>query len=171
MPNAYDIVIAGLVIPYAAAQQISQSYETIGGRARLRFADGSGLQQTVWTRTRTVISGVGRLPDGLAGVDWDSPVEIQCLAPLAIRAAGNVITLPAARRAAPAPMGHAIVNGRLVPTGLALAGDDATLVAVAGATGYQATYWPVLTCLADPPSRDFDGRGIECRWTLTAEEV
>lgn len=169
---AHDIQIAGILIPFDAAHRISQTYETLGGRALLRTLNGAGILQSQWAKVRTVIRGEGRYPDQLAGVDWSTSFEVQCLAPLALHSSGTAITLPASRRADWSPFSKALVDGRLVSTSLSVVVNAGTIGAVSGATSYLTYYWPKLTCYAvSPPSRSFDGRGPVAGWELIAEEA
>lgn len=173
--------LGGVVVPIESALDFSQTYEPLGGVARLRMMSGALVQQVGWRKLRTTLSGAGWWPSGLEGLDYDSALSLLCAAPRAILSASNVIALPAARRtdAGYTPIGHArlsggataVGGGELVPTPLTIAADVATLTAVAGATGYQVAYWPVLSVLADPPTMEADLPGAAHRWTLTAEEV
>lgn len=172
MPSLHNLIINDLEIaPFDAAHRIEQTYEQVESVARHRTLDGTLLQQVAWRKLRTVISGSGRLPDGMEGIDFDSTLTIKCMAPLSISSATRTITLPATRRTDWAPVGYAVVGGVLVRTGSTLATNTLTIDAVSGASGYQAIYWPILTCYASPPSRRFSGRGTEAGWTLEAEEV
>lgn len=172
--NAHDLVIAGVSIPFDSAWGLSQTYETLGGRALLRTLSGAAVLQSHWAKVRTVVRGSGRYPDALAGVDWSSTFTLECAAPLGIHSANTAITLPAARRTDWAPFGMALVDGRLVRTTISVVVNAATLGAVSGATGYVAYYFPKLTCYAVSagPSRSFDGRVAgNAGWELIAEEA
>lgn len=169
--KAHDVVIAGLSIGFDSCHDLSQSYETIGGTTLHRMLNGAGVQQVHWRKIRTIISGSGRVPDGLAGVNFDSAIAIQCMAPLSLSAAGNVFTLPAARRTDWQPVGYALVSGQLVASPVVVVTNTATVQAVSGASGYQVLYWPILTCIAQPPSREFSGRGTVAHWSIEAEEA
>ena len=111
---AHDIKIAGVTLPFDAAWQLSQTYETLGGRALLRTLNGTGVLQSHWSKVRTVIRGQGRYPDALSAVNWAASVSIECAAPLGIHSAGTAVTLPAARRTDWAPFAQAVVDGRTV---------------------------------------------------------
>ena len=173
--------LGGIRVAIEAALNFSQTYEPLGGTARLRLMSGAAVQQVWWRRLRTVLTGDGWWPPGLDGLDYDGPLTLLCAQPRTLQAASNVLTLPAARRsdAGYTPQGYAVVRGQsaqvgggdLVATPLALAGDVATLDVVAGAVGYQVAYWPALTVVADPPTVSGDVATATHRWTLTAEEV
>lgn len=172
MASLHNLIINSLEIaPFDAAHAIEQTYEPVEAVARHRTLGGTLLQQVAWRKLRTVISGRGRLPDGMEALDFDAALTIQCMAPLAISSATAAITLPAARRTDWAPHGYAVVGGVLVRAASSLVGNVLTIATTAGASGYQAVYYPTLTCYASPPSRSFDGRGTEAGWTLTAEEA
>lgn len=173
--------LGGLRVPVESIGSFAQSYEPLGGVARLRLMSGAAVQQVHWRKTRTVLSGEGWWPLGLDGLDYDNTLTLKCAAARAIVSASNIIVLPAARRtdAGYTPAGHAVVpgggtrvgGGDLVPTALALAGDTATLTVVAGASAYHVAWWPQLTVYADPPTVEQDVAGAAVRWTLTAEEA
>lgn len=169
------------MVPIESALDFSQTYEPLGGVARLRMMSGAAVQQVSWRKLRTTLSGAGWWPSGLENLNYDDPLTLLCAAPRSILSASNVIALPTARRtdAGYTPVGHArlsggatqVGGGELVTTPLSIVADVATLTAVAGATGYQVAYWPVLTVLADPPTLEADLPAAAHRWTLTAEEV
>ncbi len=165
-----DLIVAGLVIPLEALGEHSQSYELSGGRSRLRMMDGSQHAQTRWAKLATTLRASGWAPSGLHGLDPSIAVTLACVAPRAISGAGTAITLPAARRSDVAPVGQAIVAGRIVATALVLAGDVATLDAVPGASGYRALYWPLITAYVEIPE-EVDVAAASFSWTLSAEEA
>lgn len=165
-----DLIVAGLVIPLEALGEHSQSYQVVGGRARLRMADGSQVAQQRWAKLSTVLRASGWAPAALDGLDWGAPVEILCVAPRALSAVGNVIALPATRRLDVAPVGQAVVGGRVVATAVELVGDVATCAAVAGASAYRVLYWPRFTAWLDL-EQDLDVNQAAFGWVLTAEEA
>lgn len=165
-----DLIVAGLVIPLEALGAHSQSYELKGGRARLRMMDGSQVAQSRWAKLSTTLRASGWAPAGLHDLDPSIAVTLACVAPRAIAGTGNVMALPAARRGDVAPVGQAVVAGRLVATALALVGDLATLAAVPGASAYRVLYWPLLTAFVDLVE-DIDVTAAGFGWTLTAEEA
>lgn len=171
--NAHDLKIGSVTLALDAAWGLSQTYETLGGRALLRTLSGTAVLQSHWAKVRTVIRASGRYPDALAGFDWSSSFTLECAAPLGIHSSSTAITLPAARRSDWAPFAMAMVDGRLVPTTISIVVNAATLGAVSGATGYVAYYFPTLTCYAVSagPSRSFDGRAHKAGWELIAEEA
>ena len=173
--------LGGVVVPIESALDFSQTYEPLGGVARLRMMSGALVQQVGWRKLRTTLSGAGWWPSGLEGLDYDSALTLLCAAPRAILSASNVIALPAARRtdAGFAPIGHAVVpgasvgvsGGDLVPTAVSIADNLATLTPVTGAIGYQITYWPQITVFVTSRATQADLPGAAHRWSLTAEEI
>ena len=167
----HDLIIGSVRIGFDAAQQISQTYEPLGGRSMRRKLSGAAHVQSNWSKWRTTINGNGRLPEGLSAIDPAASVSIYCMAPLSITETDNSIILPAARRTDWVPHGYAIVDGRMIATPVSIATNTATLTSVSGATHYVCAYYPILTCYVDKPSLDFNGRGPVTGWTLTAEEA
>lgn len=169
----HNFILGGVEVAFDAAHQISQTYEALGGRALLRLADGSAVKQQAWgLKWRTVITGQGRLPEGLSGLDYTASMDLYCMAPLSIwHASATGLTLPAARRTDWVPHGYAVVAGRHVRTPISLSTNAVTFTAVAGAAGYVCAYYPKLTVYADPPRLTFAGRGPVAGWELIAEEI
>lgn len=164
--------IGGLVIPVQAAGDIRQTYEQLGAVATLRMRDGTARRQTVWRKIGTRINGAGQVPPGLAGIDYDVPLTLACVAARSVQSTGNVITVPSARRTGSgyAPTGFAVVNGRYVSTPLSLVGNVATLTTIVGAQGYGVRYWPQISVYADF-SDDVQQMGASWSWQIVAEEV
>ena len=50
-------------------------------------------------------------------------------------------------------------------------GDTATLDAVTNAIGYQAAYYPLITCWLQRPTESATRSDASYRWELIAEEV
>lgn len=168
-----DLTIDGLRLPLTVAGEIRQSYEAFGGFTVLRLGQGASVHQEVWRKTRTTLTADGLLPPGLDALDWAQPHTLGCVAPLSIQAAGNVIALPGLRRPDAPPYGFAVDSaGLLRPTAVGLAGDTATLTAVAGAVGYQVLYYPLLTVRAPAgPRVEYDAAGAAAGWEMNCEEV
>lgn len=170
----HNIIIAGVRIGFESAYQLNQEHYKVGGRKLRTYLEGGGIIQSNWSRLYTVINGQGRLPAAFGGVDWDEPVEISWAAPVLIQSASNVITLPAARRTDEwVPHGYALVDGAEVPTGISsIAGDDYTLVTVAGADLYELAYYPKIMMLVDQkPRESFNARGEGASWSMSAREA
>lgn len=164
--------IGALVLPLHARHGLSQRYETLGGRASLRFSDGSLLVQRAWAKLRTTIDGEGSIPPGLAGLDTVGAVTLKCIAQRTV-GGGTSITLPAARRSDGdhAPRAYAQVGDLAVETALSIVANVATLTPVAGAELYWVSYYPQLTVICAPTEERVDVNGAVYGWSLTAEEV
>jgi hypothetical protein len=167
----HNVIIGGVTIGLDASYQISQTYENIGGRSLRRKLNGSGALQSNWSKVRTVIKGSGHFPEGLSGLDYTASISISCMAPKSIWSATTTIVLPAARRSDWYPHAYAVVGDRTVETSLTIVTNTATLTAVSGATGYLCAYYPTMTVYAEPPSLEFNGRGVVTGWTFTGEEA
>lgn len=159
------------VLPQSA-HDLTQDYAEIGASGILRLGAGAALKQTLWTRLSTRVSGRGGTPPALTDIDWRYAFVLHCVSPRALVSAGLVFALPAARRVDLAPCAVAIVDDRLVPTALALAGDTATVTAVPGASGYRVLYWPVLSVVAvSRPAETGEPYSASYGWELEAQEV
>lgn len=167
-----NLVIGGLEIPVSASHTLNQSYEPIQAVNRVRMMDGTLIQQSSWSgKLLTSIDGSGIIPVGLQSLDYSSAITIKCVAERAVTSASNVIDIPSARRSDYAPEGRALVGGKWQSTPVAMAGDTATLTAVAGASQYQAIYWPELVCYCNPPSESRGARDSSYGWSLDGEQV
>lgn len=165
--------LGGVAVPLLASTDLEQTYEEIGGYTVLRMMSGAAVPQQHWAKLSTQVTGSGILPAGLDALDCSQPMTMKCVAARAICSVSNIIVLPATRRADYAPVGHAVLpDGRHQVTPLALAGNTATLTAVAGAVSYLALYWPQLTVVVTSRPRSRTGARAGTRgWELTAEEV
>lgn len=165
--------LGAVIVPASQALGVAQRDEWFGGTARLRMANGDGLQQTTWRKLRIVISASGWMPPGLRALDYDQPLVLKCGAPVAITSGATVIELPAARRtdAGYLPFARAHTARGDVDTAVSVAGNTATCTAVADAIGYSVLYYPQITVLADPPAASYDTSGAASSWEITCEEV
>lgn len=168
-----DLTIDGIRLPLQVAGEIRQDYEDFGGFGLLRLGLGAAVHQEVWRKTRTTLSASGLIPPGLAAVDWTAAHTLGCVAPRSIQSAGNVITLPPARRTDAAPYGFAVdAIGLLRPVVVSMAGNVATLTVWEGAVSYQALYYPLMTVRAPAGVRvEYDAAGAAAGWEMVAEEV
>jgi hypothetical protein len=165
-----------LEIPLLAALDIDQTYPPIGGEALLRTVSGAGIKQMTWRKTRIVTNGGGWLPAGLDTLDTSASIAIACVVPRRVPAvfATRQATLPAARRADSGhlPWGVAILpDNSAVKTPATLAGNVATLDAVANAVSYHALYLPLITCWLMRPTDSGTPGDANYRWEITAEEA
>ncbi|WP_068634720.1 hypothetical protein [Thauera butanivorans] len=168
-----DLTINGLRLPLRIGGEIQQSYEDIGGFTLLRLGAGAAVPQQSWRKLRTTLSAQGIAPPGLAAVDWTQPVTLGCIAARSIQSASNIINIPAGRRTDAPPYGWAVMpDGLLRPTAVAVAGNVATLTAIAGAAGYQVLWYPLLSVYAIAGVQaSYDAAGAVAGWELVAEEV
>ena len=167
-----NLIIGGVEIPIDASHQLNQAYSEIRAVNRVRMSDGSLKQQSSWSgKILTQISGSGRLPIGLDGLDYLAEITIKCVAERRIASTVNAISVPSGRRSDYAVQGEALVNGKWQSTPVSMSGDTATLTTVVGATQYQAIYWPEIVCFVDPPDLNRDARRSVYSWSLKAEEI
>ena len=165
-----------LEIPLLAALDIEQTYPPIGGEALLRTVSGAGIKQMTWRKTRIVTTGSGWLPAGLDTLDTSATIAIACVVPRAVPAVfvTRQATLPAARRADAGhlPWGVAVMpDNSVIVTPATMAGNVATLDAVANAVSYKALYLPLITCWAMRPTDSGTPNDASYRWEITAEEA
>lgn len=165
-----------LEVPTLAALEIEQSYELLGGESIFRAVNGTGLKQATWSRVAINTSGSGWLPAGLDTLDRSQPITLACVTPRKVPAvlATRQATLPTTRRsdAGHVPWGIAhLADGSTVKTTATLAGNVATLAAVAGAIAYEAYYLPQFTVWAGKPVESGSRGDATYRWEIVCEEV
>mgnify|MGYP001329754764 FL=1 len=165
-----------LEIPLLAALDIEQTYPPIGGEALLRTVSGAGIKQMTWRKTRIVTTGSGWLPAGLDTLDTAATLAIACVVPRTVPAvfATRQATLPAARRSDSGhlPWGVAVMpDNSVIVTPATMAGNVATLDAVANAVSYKALYLPLITCWAMRPTDSGTPGDASYRLEITAEEA
>lgn len=167
--------IGSIEIPQHATLDLDQTFEPIGGETILRTVSGLGIKQATWRKLRTTISGGGWSPSGLAAIDYTQQQVIACITPLSVNAnASREATLPVGRRSDSGYLPHGfafMADGGRVATPVVMIGNVATLDAVTGAIGYQASYYPLLTCWASRPTESVSRGDASYRWELVAEEV
>lgn len=166
-----DVGIAGLIVPLHAMLTLRQSYEAIGGFELLRLWDGAARAQQHWERVRTRIQATGWQDPGIFPLSHTTTYTLKCAVARAVLSAGNVVALPAARRADKAPWAFAHVGGQRVNTPVAVAGDTATCTAVAGATAYAVHYYPELSVKVLDWQCESNADRAEWAWSLTAETI
>ena len=167
-----SLIIGGIEIPIRAAHSLTQSYTHAQAVARLRMSNGDLVQQSSWSgKLNTSIDADGLMPAGIHELDFLQGITIKCVADRAVSSASNVITVPTARRADYGVEGKALVADIWQSTPVSMATDVATLTIVAGATLYQAIYWPELICFCDPPAETRNARSGDYGWTLTGEQL
>ncbi|MOA18674.1 hypothetical protein D3C78_1390080 [compost metagenome] len=137
------------------------------------MSQGAAVKLIHWSRTRTSASGSGWLDPGFDALDYSQPLELLCVKPRAMDGTGLTFALPPAeqRRSDEQPWGLARVGDRWVETALVLAGAEAQLTAVAGATAYRVCWYPRYVVFTNGPASDFDESTGLYDWSLTAEQV
>lgn len=168
--------IGSLVVRPIAGFDLQQSYEQIGPEAILRTVSGRGIKQTTFGKLRVVTGGSGWMPAGLQSLDRTQQHVVKCIQPRTMPAnfSTRQATLPAARRsdAGFTPWGYAVLaDGSTVTVSAALAGNVATVDAVAGAIAYAVAWLPQITAWINPPMESGDMSDATYRWELVAEEV
>lgn len=165
--------LGGIVVPVRAALKLTQQIEPVGGSSTRRLGAGSLIKQTVWRKTRITLSGAGWCPIGVGALNWDAQLVLKCGLPEGITSNTTTITLPAGRRtdAGYQPFARAHLAGEWQDTPVSIAGNVATVTAVAGAIAYQVWYWPVYTVYAEPPVTSVDKDTAQASWELVCEEV
>lgn len=165
--------LGGLVVPIHAALDLSQQIEPVGGSVTRRLGAGALIKQTTWRKRRITLSGSGWCPIGLDALNWDAQLTLKCGLPESITSNTTTITLPAGRRtdAGYEPFARAHLAGEWRDTPVSIAGNTATVTAVAGAIAYQVWYWPVVTVHAEPPATSFEQSTAQASWELVCEEV
>lgn len=168
--------IGSLIVPTLAALDLENSYEPIGGESIFRTVNGAGLKQETWKKTRIVTSGSGWLPAALDTIDTSAQLVLGCVTPRRVPAvfATRQATLPTTRRsdAGHTPWGVAtLADGGTVLTPATLAGNVATLTAVAGAVDYAVMYLPQYTVWAMRPTESGERGSATYSWQLTCEEA
>jgi hypothetical protein len=171
---ARTFILGGLSLPFESHLDLNQDYDEERASTITRHCDGSARKQTAWRgKIKTKISGRGWIPPGFGLLDFSAPLEMACIALRAVTAAGNVITIPAARRNDQGfePFAYATVNGGKVDAALSLVGNVATVGAVSGAAFYTVCYYPKIQVYASDPTQRHDAIGDLYYWDFEAREV
>lgn len=168
--------IDGLVIPASAMGSLQVDYIDQAPRSDRRTADNSLYRRTYGAaqKLRAQVSGEGWAPPGLDGLDTDATHAVKLPKQRAISGTGNIITLPAGRRAGGLyePVGFATVDGALVGTTITnITGDDYTLATVSGASGYRVEYYPQITAVLTIERGDLNAGRATHGWQVVVEEV
>ena len=122
-------------------------------------------------RWSITVAGSGWMGPGLAGLDFDQPLELRCTAPQSLYTTSLTTTIPGTPRPDKAPWAHAYVAGNWVDTPLAWDGTTATITSVAGATEYHVRWLPMFMVLMGRPEDGLDPAGGIFTWHFTAEEI
>lgn len=167
-----SLKIGNVVIPDESGFEIRQRYGQILARSVLRAKSGAGIVQYRWQKLRSTINGNGWLPAALDGIDQSVGQTVSCVASLSVYGATTSITIPHSYRtdSGYTVQADALVAGELISTPVSMAGQVATLTAVAGAEQYQVIYYPVITgLLTISKGADLDNQTHD--WTIEIEEL
>jgi hypothetical protein len=171
---ARTFILGGLSLPFESHLDLSQDYEEELASRITRHCDGSARKQTCWRgKLKTRISGQGWIPPGFDLLDFESSMEMSCIALRAITSASNVITIPDARRSDRgfAPFAYATVDGGKRDTTMTLSGNVATVATVTGAAFYTVCWYPKITVFATLPNQRHDAINDRYSWDFEAREV
>ena len=166
-----NLIIDGIEVTFRSTTALKQTCSPVNNGVLLRMADGTAIKQTpAWGKLKTQISASGWLPDGLSGVDFDSPVVVDCIANRSITSASNIIAIPGTVRPDSDPWSVALVNDKWVNVGSSFAAGTLTIDVTSGATKYQANWMPSLTLLCNGIENETDNSGGLFGWSLSGEE-
>jgi hypothetical protein len=174
-PPAKTFILGGVSVPFESHLDLNQDYQEQQASRITRHCDGSARKQTAWSG-KTVIrtSGNGWYPPGFDLLDYDTSMEMSCIALRAITSASNTITIPASRRTDQGfePFASATVNGgKRDATITGIVGNVVTVAAVSGAAFYTVYYYPKLTVFASLPVIRHDAINDQYSWQMEAREV
>lgn len=173
-----NLVVGAIEVPLEAAMDLEQTYAQRERSNVFDMGDNSLIKRTyagAVGKIETTITGRGTIPVGLQEQDYSSPIVLKCIQHRAVTSSVPAITLPPGYRTdnGSEPYGRARVNGRWVESPvISLIGDVLTLTAIAGATQYQAVYFPQVTGYVEgggPQERR--SRGNNSTWTLSFREA
>lgn len=175
------LMIGNIEIPVRSSLEIEQTYEPIGRETILRTTSGLGIKQQVsWNKIRTVISGSGWMPTGLAQLDTSIIQTVACVVPRSVSTSFDA-TLPLGRRFGPGydPWGqavmpdHGVVEVPLLADPYSTGAFDLYAInqGVQDALGYHIFYYPLLSCWIQRPIESGNRGDASYRWELVCEEV
>ena len=174
-PPALTFILGGLSVPFQSHLDLNQDYEEEQSSRVTRHSDGSARKQTAWRgKLRMRISGNGWVPPGLDTLDYESSMEMSCIALRAVTSTERVITIPAARRSDQGfePFAAATVDGGKIDAAISnRIGNVYTIAAVSGAQFYHMYYYPKLQVFASLPIQRHDAINDKYSWELEAREV
>lgn len=166
------IKIGNIAIAPAAGFEVRQTYDDDLARTLLRMKSGAGVIQYRWRKTRSRISGNGWEPAALDAIDRSVSHAVSCVEPLSVYGATTSITIPHTYRTDTGytVQAAALLGDEIVATPVSMAGQNATLTAVSGATQYQVIYYPIITgMLTISKSGDVDNQTRS--WSIEVEEL
>lgn len=169
------LILGGLSLPFEAHLDLSQDYEEEIDKRITRHSDGSARQTVNWRgKIKTRISGSGWYPPGFDALDYETSMEMSCIAAKAVVSQDRIITIPAARRGDAGFEPYAIANvagGRIDAAITGTAGNVVTIAAVPDAQFYTVFYYPKITVFTALPTQHHDAINDKYTWELEAREV
>ena len=168
-----NFILGGVIVHLVSAADFTQSFRRVGGgRVRRRTQNGGVKTAEHWNKLSTSITGSGRIPSGLSGLDYNAQMELSSGSPESITSASNVIVIPANRRSDTDhdPYGFAVFSDHVIATPVSISGDTATLTPIANAQGYNIAYFPKITVVAEEPVESFNRSQGIFSWSIQAEE-
>ncbi|WP_405120747.1 hypothetical protein [Pseudomonas leptonychotis] len=164
------LMLGGIpIVLHAGAPELSE--EAVGGNSLLRMSNGAAVKMTRWEKMAGSISGQGWMPPALDGLDYSQPLELRSTQVSSMQSAGLVFTLPSTPRPDQAPWGFALVGDQWVPTPADTVAGVTTLDAVAGATLYQAWWFPVYSVFATRPPKSQSNASASHGWSIAWQEA
>lgn len=175
VPPAKTFILGGLSLPFESHLDLNQDFEEEQSSRITRHADGSARKQTAWRgKLRTTITGQGWIPPGLDMLDYESSMEMSCIALRAVTSLDRVITIPAARRVDRGfePFAAATLDGGKVDATITgIVGNVVTIAAVPNAQFYTVFYYPKIQVFASLPTQRHDAINDKYSWDMEAREV
>lgn len=165
------MVMLGGVPILLDAGTVSQSITPLGGPEIVRLSGGVGVPMTHWQRSAISLSASGWMPPGLDGIDYTQPLELRCTKHLSIVSTGTSFSIPGTPRPDFAPWAMALVGKEWVETPMVLAGGNAEVTSVAGASAYQVCWMPAFMVSAKRPQGDMDPSANTHGWQINCEEL
>jgi hypothetical protein len=168
-------ILGGLSLPFEAHLELSQDYEEEIDKRLIRHADGVARQQINWRgKIKTRLTGAGWIPPGFDLLDYESSLEMSCIAAKSVVSQDRVITIPSARRSDSGFEPYAIANvagGRIDAVIASTVGNVITIEPVANAQFYAVFYYPKINVFAALPTQRHDAIADKYTWELNAREV
>ncbi|SDJ61449.1 hypothetical protein [Pseudomonas indica] len=148
-----------------------ESAQPIGGSTVLRLSDGAGVKMTHWRKESGSISGSGWMPPGLAGLDYNQPLELRSTQTESIVGTATSYTLTSTPRPDVTPWAEALVGKDWVLAAASTVDGVMSITPVAGASLYRACWLPVYSVFAEPAQRSLSVSNNAHGWSITWEEA